>query len=87
MNKVVEGRPHIVDQIKNGDIDLIINTTEGARAIADSFELRRSALIARIPYYTTIAGARAAVVAIDALQSGSLEVAPLQSYSIGSVAE
>ena len=87
VNKVVEGRPHIVDQIKNGDIDLIINTTEGARAIADSFELRRSALIARIPYYTTIAGAQAAVVAIDALQSGSLEVAPLQSYSIGSVAE
>ena len=81
VNKVAEGRPHIVDQIKNGEIDLIINTTEGAQAIADSYELRRSALIARIPYYTTIAGARAAVVAIDTLQSGMLEVAPLQSYS------
>ena len=87
VNKVAEGRPHIVDRIKNGEVDLIINTTEGAQAIADSFELRRSALIARIPYYTTIAGARAAVVAIDALRSGALEVAPLQSYSSGPAAE
>ena len=83
VNKVAEGRPHIVDQIRNGNIDLIINTTEGAQAIADSFELRRSALIERIPNYTTIAGARAAVLAIKALQSGTLEVAPLQSYSNG----
>ena len=86
VNKVAEGRPHVVDSIKNGEIDLIINTTEGAQAIADSYELRRSALIARIPYYTTIAGARAAVIAIDALRTGTLEVAPLQSYSTAPVA-
>ncbi len=82
VNKVAEGRPHIVDTIKNREVDLIINTTEGAQAIADSFELRRSALIGRIPYYTTIAGAKAAVMAIEATRTRALEVTPLQSYSI-----
>jgi carbamoyl-phosphate synthase large subunit len=66
----------------NGDIQLVFNTTEGAQAIADSFSLRRTALVHRIPYFTTVAGARAAVQAISALQNGSLDVAPLQSYFI-----
>ena len=84
VNKVLEGRPHIVDAMKNDAIDLVFNTTEGAQAIADSFELRRSALIQHIPYYTTIAGAQAATLAISALKTNPLEVAPLQSYSISS---
>ena len=83
INKVLEGRPHIVDAMKNGDIQLVFNTTEGAQAIADSYLLRRMALIARIPYYTTVASARAMVGAIEAVSSGGLEVAPLQSYFSG----
>ncbi len=82
VNKVREGQPHIVDAMINGEIQLVFNTTEGAQAIADSFSLRRSALIHKIPYFTTVAGARAAVQAIAALQDGSLDVAPLQSYFI-----
>ena len=84
MNKVLEGRPHIVDAMKSGEVQLVFNTTEGAQAIADSFSLRRTALADGIPYYTTVAGARAAVAAIAALTSGDLEVAPLQSYFKGS---
>ncbi|MGC2199597.1 MAG: ATP-grasp domain-containing protein, partial [Stellaceae bacterium] len=80
VNKVREGRPHIVDRMLSGDVQLVFNTTEGAQAIADSFSLRRTALTNGIPYYTTVAGARAAVQAIAALRAGSLEVAPLQSY-------
>ena len=80
INKVLEGRPHIVDAIQNGDIQLILNTTEGTNSIADSYSLRRSALTQKIPYYTTVAGARASILAISAMQSGGLEVAPLQSY-------
>jgi carbamoyl-phosphate synthase large subunit len=83
VNKVREGQPHIVDAMINGDIQLVFNTTEGTQAIADSFSLRRTALTHRIPYFTTTAGARAAVQAIFALQNGSLDVAPLQSYFIG----
>jgi len=81
INKVHEGRPHIVDAIKNGEIQLVVNTTEGAQAIADSYELRRSALEYKIPYFTTIAGSQAMLRAIAALKSGSLAVATLQSYS------
>ena len=81
VNKVLEGRPHIVDAMKNGEIALVFNTTEGAQAIRDSFALRRTALVNRIPYFTTVAGARAAVQGIAALKSGSLEVVPLQAYS------
>jgi carbamoyl-phosphate synthase large subunit len=84
VNKVREGRPHIVDAMKSGSVQLVINTTEGAKAIADSFSLRRAALIGNIPYYTTVAGATAAVQAITAQRSGQLEVAPLQSYFKGS---
>jgi carbamoyl-phosphate synthase large subunit len=80
INKVREGQPHIVDAMINGEIQLVYNTTEGAQAIADSFSLRRTALVHHIPYYTTVAGAKAAVRAIAALQDGSLDVAPLQSY-------
>jgi carbamoyl-phosphate synthase large subunit len=84
INKVLEGQPHIVDAMIDGEIQLVINTTEGAQAIADSFSLRRTALTNSIPYYTTVAGARAAVTAIEALRRGPLEVAPLQSYLGGS---
>ncbi len=84
VNKVLEGQPHVVDAMINGEVQLIFNTTEGAQALSDSFSLRRTALVNNIPYYTTVAGARAAVDAISALQAGSLEVAPLQSYLSGS---
>jgi carbamoyl-phosphate synthase large subunit len=80
INKVLEGRPHIVDAMKSGDVHLVFNTTEGALAIADSASIRQTALAGDIPYYTTVAGARAAVEAIAALRAGALEVAPLQSY-------
>jgi len=66
--------------MRSGKIQLVFNTTEGAQAISDSFSLRRTALTHAIPYYTTVAGARAAVQAIGALRQGCLEVAPLQSY-------
>ncbi|HVP85284.1 MAG TPA: carbamoyl-phosphate synthase large subunit [Rhizomicrobium sp.] len=82
INKVLEGRPHIVDALKNGEVQLVFNTTEGARALSDSFSIRRTALQMKVPYYTTIAGAAAATQAIAALRTGSLEVAPLQSYNL-----
>jgi carbamoyl-phosphate synthase large subunit len=84
VNKVLEGRPHCVDAIRSGEVQLVINTASTPQSIADSFEIRRSALTHQIPHYTTIAGARAAVHAIAALKSGTLEVAPLQSYFRGS---
>jgi carbamoyl-phosphate synthase large subunit len=80
VNKVLEGRPHIVDMMKDGGIQLVFNTAEGAQSIADSFTLRRAALMNKIPYYTTVAGARAAVEGIAAMREGTLDVAPLQSY-------
>ena len=80
VKKVHEGRPHIVDSMISGNVQLVFNTTEGAKAIADSYALRRSALVRKIPYYTTVAGAKAAVEAISAMRTGGLEVAPLQSY-------
>ncbi len=80
VKKVHEGRPHVVDVMISGGVDLVFNTTEGAAAIADSFTLRQTALLHRIPYYTTVAGCRAMVAAIAALKAGSLDVAPLQSY-------
>jgi len=81
INKVREGRPHLVDAIADGAVSLILNTTEGAQAISDSFSLRRAALMNKVPYYTTVAGSRAAVNAIAALRRGGLEVATLQSYT------
>jgi carbamoyl-phosphate synthase large subunit len=64
VNKVTEGRPHIVDMAKNGEIELIVNTTEGKQAIADSSTIRRSALSQKIFYSTTLAGAEAVVLAL-----------------------
>jgi len=80
INKVLEGRPHIVDAMKNRDIALVFNTTEGAKALADSKDIRRTALLHHIPYYTTVAGAVAVTRAIKALKAGTLHVAPLQSF-------
>jgi carbamoyl-phosphate synthase large subunit len=83
VNKVLEGRPHCVDAIRSGDIQMVVNTSQGAQSTADSFDIRRTALTHGVPHYTTIAGARAAVHAIGALRAGTLEVAPLQSYFRG----
>ena len=80
VNKVAEGRPHIVDRIKDGEIALIFNTTEGLQSLKDSQSIRASALYGRIPYYTTAPASRAAVAAIAALRRQRLEVRPLQSY-------
>ena len=80
VNKVLEGAPHCVDFINNGDVQLIINTTEGKQAIADSYTIRRGALVNAIPHYTTMTGATAAVGAIEAISKDGLEVAPLQAY-------
>ena len=80
MNKVLEGRPHIVDLMKNGDISLIFNTTEGATALADSRDIRRTALLNHIPCFTTLAAASAVSKAIASLRADTLRVAPLQSY-------
>ena len=80
INKVSEGRPHVVDAIKNGDIQLVFNTTEGAQALADSRSLRRAALLHKVPYYTTLAGAIAAAEGIRAYRAGDLEVRALQDY-------
>jgi carbamoyl-phosphate synthase large subunit len=81
INKVLEGRPHIVDAMKNGEVAIVFNTTEGARALADSKDIRRTALLNHIPYYTTLAGAIAVTKAIRALKSDTLKVAPLQGYA------
>ncbi len=80
IKKVLEGRPHIVDAMKNGDVQLVFNTTEGKQSLADSYEIRRSALMMKIPYFTTSAGALAASQAIVAMAQGPLDVRPLQSY-------
>jgi carbamoyl-phosphate synthase large subunit len=80
VNKVSEGRPHVVDLIKNGDIQLVLNTTEGAQALADSRSLRRAALLHKVPYYTTLAGGIAAAQGIRAYLAGDLEVRALQDY-------
>ena len=81
INKVMEGQPHIVDALINGDIALMINTTsKSAQAAADSNSIRRQALMNKIPYYTLITAAKAAVRAIRALKEKELSVAPLQDY-------
>jgi carbamoyl-phosphate synthase large subunit len=83
VNKVLEGRPHIVDAIKNGGVQLVFNTTEGVTALADSRSLRREALLHKVPYYTTLSGAVAAAQGIKAHLGGDLEVRALQSYFSG----
>ena len=80
VNKVAEGRPHIVDSIKNNEICMVINTTQGAQAVTDSFSIRRSALMNNIAYFTTTAGARAAADGIVAMLRRELDVKPLQDY-------
>jgi carbamoyl-phosphate synthase large subunit len=81
VNKVLEGRPHVVDAMKNGLVHLVFNTTEGAQSLTDSFSIRRTALMQTIPYYTTVSGARAAIEAIKAVKARALDVRALQTYS------
>ena len=81
VRKVLEGRPHIVDAMKNGEVQLVFNTTEGRQSLEDSFSLRRTALMQKIPYYTTTAGALAAARAIAALMEAALDVRPLQTMN------
>jgi carbamoyl-phosphate synthase large subunit len=78
VNKVYEGRPNIVDQIKDGDIALILNTTEGAQAVDDSRSMRAAALMDKMPYFTTLAGSHAAAFAIKAHAEGAVGVKALQ---------
>ncbi|MDG2004250.1 MAG: carbamoyl-phosphate synthase large subunit [Novosphingobium sp.] len=80
INKVAEGRPHIVDRIIDGDIALIINTTEGWQSLKDSQSIRASALAEKVPYFTTAAASRAASQAISAIRGSQLEVRSLQDY-------
>ncbi|MCR4267898.1 carbamoyl-phosphate synthase large subunit [Nitratireductor sp. ZSWI3] len=80
INKVLEGRPHIEDAIRNRQVQLVFNTTDGQKAMSDSKSLRRATLMQKVPYYTTMAGAEAVAEAIAALKAGSLEVRPLQGY-------
>lgn len=80
VNKVKEGRPHIVDHIKNGDIALVVNTVGDMRSKYDSYSVRRTALIKGVPYYTTMAGAKAAVSGIEALRKRALGIRSLQEY-------
>jgi carbamoyl-phosphate synthase large subunit len=80
VNKVAQGRPHIVDHIIDGDISLIFNTTEGWQSLKDSESIRRSALVEKVPSYTTASASVAAVEAIAALRNDPLEVRPLQDY-------
>jgi len=82
VNKVREGRPHIVDMLKDRGIGLVINTTEGAQAVADSFSIRRTALLNKIPYYTTMAEAVAAAAGMQAQAEGKgLDVQSIQEYA------
>ena len=80
INKVLEGRPHIEDAIRNRQVQIVFNSTDGQKAVSDSKSLRRATLMQKVPYYTTMAGAAAVAEAIAALKAGSLEVRPLQGY-------
>jgi len=80
VNKVLEGRPHIVDALIDGKVQLIFNTTAGAQSIADSFSIRRTALQQGIPCFTTVSAIWATVAAIAAMRQGTLEVNPIQDY-------
>jgi len=78
--KLKEGRPHVVDRIKNGEVQLVINTSMGKKTTSDSYEIRRTTLIYNIPYATTIAGAKAMAEAVSELQRGDWDVRTLQEY-------
>jgi carbamoyl-phosphate synthase large subunit len=80
INKVMEGRPHIEDAIRNRQVQLVFNTTDGAKAESDSKSLRRAALMQKVPYSTTVAGSFSTAQAIGALKSGNFDVTPLQDY-------
>jgi carbamoyl-phosphate synthase large subunit len=80
INKVKEGRPHCVDAIKSQEFGMVFNTTFGAASVADSYSIRRSALVHNLAYYTTVAGIEAAIDAVLALQREKLDVTPLQEY-------
>ncbi|WP_404709928.1 carbamoyl-phosphate synthase large subunit [Sphingomonas sp. MMS24-J13] len=80
VNKVAQGRPHIVDRLKDGGVQLVFNTTEGWQSLQDSKSIRASTMLSRIPYFTTAAAGLAAVQAITALKGRTLEVRSLQSY-------
>jgi carbamoyl-phosphate synthase large subunit len=80
VNKVAQGRPHIVDRLLDGEVVLVFNTTEGWQSLKDSHSIRTTALVRKVPYFTTASGSLAAARAIEALRGGTLEVASLQSY-------
>jgi carbamoyl-phosphate synthase large subunit len=80
VNKVAQGRPHIVDRLLDGDVDLVFNTTEGWQSLKDSHSIRTTALNKKVPYFTTAAASLAAAQSIEALRGHALEVASLQSY-------
>jgi carbamoyl-phosphate synthase large subunit len=80
INKVLEGRPHIEDAIRNRQVQLVFNTTDSQKAVSDSKSIRRATLMQKVPYYTTLSGAAAVAEAIAALKAGNLEVRPLQEY-------
>jgi carbamoyl-phosphate synthase large subunit len=80
VRKVNEGRPHVADLIRNGEIALVINTPLGAQSKADSYYIRRASLVYNVPYFTTLAAARAVSLAISALIADDLSVRSLQEY-------
>jgi carbamoyl-phosphate synthase large subunit len=80
VNKVAQGRPHIVDRLLDGDVDLVFNTTEGWQSLKDSHSIRATALHKKVPYFTTAAASLAAARSIEAVRGHALEVASLQSY-------
>jgi len=80
VKKVAEGRPHIVDHIKNGEVQLVVNTTFGQKEVEQSYSIRRTALVHRVPYFTTISAAKALVGAIEALIGEGLDVKAIQDY-------
>jgi len=80
VNKVMEGRPHVVDAIINGDVQIVINTVEGVQSISDSYTIRRSVIDLNVAYFTTVPGALAAVLGIEALKRKDWDVKPLQDY-------
>jgi len=80
VNKVAQGRPHIVDRLTDGEVAIVFNTTEGWQSLKDSHSIRTTALNKKVPYFTTAAASLAAARSIEALRGHALEVASLQSY-------
>jgi carbamoyl-phosphate synthase large subunit len=80
VNKVAQGRPHIVDKLLDGEVDIVFNTTEGWQSLKDSHSIRTTTLNRKVPYFTTAAASLAAARAIEAVRGHALEVASLQSY-------